>query len=47
MQDLVFVLLILTGFVFLGSGRLQFAIRTLAVQGILLGLIPLLGNFQD
>jgi len=46
MQDLIFVLLILTGFVFLGSGRLQFGIRTLAVQGILLGLIPLLGNLQ-
>jgi len=46
MNDLIFVLLILTGFVFLGSGRLQFAIRTLALQGILLGLIPLLGNWQ-
>jgi hydrogenase-4 component E len=46
MLDLIFVLLILTGFVFLGSGRLQFGIRTLAVQGILLGLIPLLENWQ-
>lgn len=42
MQDMVFVLLILTAFVFLGSGRLQFSIRTLAVQGVLLGLIPLM-----
>lgn len=42
MLDMIFVLLILTGFVFLGSGRLQFGIRTLAVQGILLGLIPVL-----
>ncbi|MDD5087801.1 MAG: hydrogenase [bacterium] len=47
MQDLLFVLLILTGFVFLGSGRMQFGIRTVALQGILLGLIPLLGNLQD
>jgi hydrogenase-4 component E len=46
MFDLIFVLLILTGFVFLGSGRLQFGIRTLAVQGILLGLIPLLESGQ-
>jgi hydrogenase-4 component E len=45
MLDLIFVLLILTGFVFLGSGRLQFSIRTLAGQGILLGLIPLLGSW--
>jgi hydrogenase-4 component E len=42
MLDLIFVLLILTAFVFLGSGRLQFGIRTIAVQGVLLGLIPLL-----
>jgi hydrogenase-4 component E len=47
MLDLIFVLLILTGFVFLGSGRLQFGIRTLAVQGILLGLIPLLANWDS
>jgi hydrogenase-4 component E len=46
MNDLIFVLLILTGFVFLGSGRLQFSIRTLALQGILLGVIPLLGSLQ-
>jgi hydrogenase-4 component E len=46
MLDLVFVLLILTGFVFLGSGRLQFGIRTLAVQGILLGLIPLVESLH-
>ncbi len=46
MIDLIFVLLILTGFVFLGSGRLQFSIRTLAVQGILLGLIPLWGSWE-
>ena len=46
MLDLIFVLLILTGFVFLGSGQLQFAIRTLAAQGLLLGLIPLLESGQ-
>jgi hydrogenase-4 component E len=43
--DLAIVLLILTGFVFLGSGRMQFSIRTLAVQGILLGLMPLLKDW--
>jgi len=46
LSDLIFVLLILTGFVFLGSGRLQFSIRTLALQGILLGSIPFLGSLQ-
>ncbi|MDK9701468.1 MAG: hydrogenase [bacterium] len=46
MIELIFVLLILTGFVFLGSGRLQFSIRTLALQGILLGLIPLWGSWE-
>ncbi len=44
MIDLILVLLTLTGFVFLGSSRLQFSIRTLALQGFLLGLIPLWGG---
>jgi len=44
MMDLILVLLALTGFVFLGSSRLQFGIRTLALQGILLGLIPLVSG---
>ena len=44
MIDLILVLLTLTGFVFLGSSRLQFNIRTLALQGILLGLIPFWGS---
>ncbi len=46
MIDLLYILLILTGFVFLGSGRMQFSIRTLALQGIILGLIPLMGSWQ-
>jgi len=44
MMDMILVLLALTGFVFLGSSRLQFGIRTLALQGILLGLIPLVSG---
>lgn len=40
--DLILILLILPSFVFLGSSRLQFSIRTLGLQGILLGILPLL-----
>jgi hydrogenase-4 component E len=47
MIDLILVLLTLTGFVFLGSSRLQFSIRTLALQGVLLGLIPVWGALQN
>jgi hydrogenase-4 component E len=43
-MDLILVLLTLTGFAFLGSSRLQFCIRMLALQGVLLGLMPLAGN---
>jgi hydrogenase-4 component E len=42
--DFLLVILALTGFVFLGSSRLQFSISTLATQGIILGLIPFWGS---
>lgn len=40
-EDLIHALLVLSGFVFLGSSRLRFCIRTLALQGIMIGLLPL------
>lgn len=42
--DLILILLILPSFVFLGSSRLQFCIRVLGMQGVLLGLLPLLSQ---
>lgn len=42
--DLILILLILPSFVFLGSSRLQFCIRVLGLQGVLLGLLPLLSQ---
>jgi hydrogenase-4 component E len=45
--DAVLVLLMLSGFWLLGSSRLQACIRTVAIQGVLLGLIPLLSEWPD
>lgn len=45
--DTVLVLLVLTNFWLLGSSRLQACIQTMAVQGLLLGLIPLLAQWPD
>lgn len=42
--DLILILLILPSFVFLGSSRLQFCIRVLGLQGVLLGVLPLLSQ---
>lgn len=42
--DLILIFLILPNFVFLGSSRLQSCIRTLALQGFMLGLLPLVGG---
>jgi hydrogenase-4 component E len=42
-MDMTLVLLILPSFVLLGSSRLQACVRALAIQGVLLGLLPLLG----
>lgn len=40
--DACLLLLVLTGLVLLGTGRLSFGIRVVAVQGWVLGLLPLL-----
>jgi hydrogenase-4 component E len=45
--DTVLVLLILTNLHLLGSSRLSACIRTVAVQAMLLGAIPLLGQWGD
>ncbi|MBN1931876.1 MAG: hypothetical protein JW786_09745 [Desulfobacterales bacterium] len=45
--DLLIILLILSNFVMLGSSRLAVCIRTLAIQGILLGILPLMIDRQD
>jgi len=42
--DIPLILIVLTNLVLLGSGRLSACIRTGAVQGILLGLLPLLAH---
>jgi hydrogenase-4 component E len=39
--DVILVLMILTGFGLLGSSRLATCIRTVALQGVVLGLLPL------
>ena len=41
-MDMILVLLMLPSFVLLGSSRLHACIRMLAIQGLLLGLLPLL-----
>lgn len=41
LADLLFLLVILTGFVVLGTTRLSTCIRAVAAQGFLLGLLPL------
>ena len=43
--DGILVLLVLTSFWILGSSRLQTCIQAVAIQGILLGLIPTLSNW--
>jgi hydrogenase-4 component E len=43
-MELILILLILPSFVFLGSSRLQLCIRMLAAQGVLLGVLPLVGH---
>lgn len=40
-MDMILVLLILPGFVMLGSSRLQACLGALALQGVLMGLLPL------
>lgn len=45
--DIVLVLLILTNLHLLGSSRLSACIRTVAIQALLLGLIPLLAHSSD
>ena len=45
LTDLCLVLLILPGFVFLGSGRIRFGIGMLAFQGLLLGVLPFVSSF--
>ncbi|MEW6283413.1 MAG: hydrogenase [Candidatus Eremiobacterota bacterium] len=44
MLDLVLVLLVLTNFELLGSSRLRGCIRTVSVQGVLLGVLPLVAG---
>jgi hydrogenase-4 component E len=45
--DMVLVLLILTNLRLLGSSRLSACIRTVASQAVLLGIIPLLAQWDD
>jgi hydrogenase-4 component E len=45
--DIVLVLLVLSNFRLLGSSRLQACIQTVAAQGLLLGLIPLVAQWPD
>ncbi len=42
--DMVMILLILTNFLLLGSSRLGMCIHVVAVQGVLLGILPLVSN---
>ena len=39
--DIIFTLLIVSDLVLVGAGRLRFQIKLTAVQGLLLGLLPL------
>ena len=43
LMSLLLFLLVLTNLTLLGSSRLAFCIRTVALQGVVLGLIPLVG----
>jgi hydrogenase-4 component E len=45
--DTLMVLIVLTNLRFLGSSRLGACIRTVAVQGILLGFLPILAHSDD
>ncbi|MDD2390250.1 MAG: hypothetical protein PHP23_11020 [Desulfobacterales bacterium] len=45
--ELLILLLILTNFVMLGSSRLAVCIRTVAIQGILLGILPLMIDWPE
>lgn len=45
--ELLIMLLVLSNFVMMGSSRLAVCIRTLAIQGVLLGVLPLLIDWQD
>ena len=44
--DILLVLLVLTDLILLGSSRLRNAIRIVALQGLMLGLLPLLAHSQ-
>lgn len=44
--DTIMLLLILTNLALLGSGQLGFCIRVVSVQGIALGLLPILSGFS-
>ncbi|HBG25726.1 MAG TPA: hydrogenase [Phycisphaerales bacterium] len=44
--DIIMVLLILTNMVVLGTSRLRACIRVVAVQGVALGILPLLHSFE-
>jgi len=44
--DLILILVVLTNLRLLGSSRLGASIRTMAVQGMLLGLLPVLAHAQ-
>lgn len=46
-MNILSVLLILSCLVLLGSGRLQVAIRVVAAQGVLLGIVPMIGSTGD
>ena len=45
--DAILVLLVLTSFWLLGSSRLQSCIQAVALQGLLLGLIPIFSKWPD
>jgi hydrogenase-4 component E len=45
--DAILVLLVTTSFWLLGSSRLQSCIRAVAIQGLLLGLIPIVSKWPD
>ena len=42
--DMLLVFLVLTDLILLGSSRLRNAIRIVALQGLMLGLLPLLAH---
>jgi hydrogenase-4 component E len=45
--ELLIMLLILSNFVMLGSSRISVCIRTVAIQGILLGILPLIIDWPE